>query len=372
LTAVLWTCGTGAVLAQAGTDLPGGPASLYLSPQEPATVDPVWAAPAPIPEAPAADLSLKMDESSLMAADAGADAGAGAAPAAAAPAADAPAAGPAKKGPPLPLHTVEGSGGALFVPFAYIVNPGPPGTTATPPAASYTFVNIGGKMVQQFVATMALWRRIELGYSFGTLSLGDWPQDVQRHTGIDIGFKHVVLHCFSLRGVLIEEKENIPQVTAGVVFKYNPTVQELDRRLMHAARGLGLARSNGVDYVLTASKTIPKVVCGRPVILTGGLRFSQAAQLGYLGFGDAYRLTWEADVCVPVTDWFVMSYEYRQKKNPYRTFTTVVDNEDDWHAICLGFILSDRLTFACGWGHLGSVVNHHEDGMWGFQFKYEF
>ena len=89
-------------------------------------------------------------------------------------------------------------------------------------------------------------------------------------------------------------------------------------------------------------------------------------------FDDAYRMTWEAMVVTPITDNFCLGYEYRQKKNPYRTFGTVVDNEDDWHAICLGFILSDRLTLACGWGHLGNVVNHHEDGMWGFQFKYEF
>ena len=290
----------------------------------------------------------------------------GATPAAAPPAA------PAQRGPPLPLHTVEGAGGALFVPFAYLVNPGPPGTVVAPPSASYTLVNVGGKIVEQFVVSETFLRRIEFAYMFGTLNLGDFPQDVQRHTTIDIGFQHVVMHAFSLRGQVVEETPMIPAITAGVVFKYNPNVQDIDRRLFGNVRGLGFARNNGTDFTLTATKCFPTLAFGRPLMLSGGLRFSQAAQLGYLGFGDAYRLTGEGDVCVLITDWLAMSYEYRQKKNPYRTLGRLVGDEDDWQAICAAIIINPHAVFAFGWGHFGNVVNHHEDGVWGFQFKYEF
>jgi hypothetical protein len=83
-------------------------------------------------------------------------------------------------------------------------------------------------------------------------------------------------------------------------------------------------------------------------------------------------MTGEGDVCLLVTDWWAISYEYRQKKDPYTTMEPLVGKESNWQAICMAFILSPRATFACGWGDFGQVVNHRETGAWGIQFKYEF
>jgi hypothetical protein len=327
---------------------------------------PAEAAPAAeLPAAPAdGNLTMTIDPS-LLAEPTPAGAAADKAPAA--PAAETP-----KKGLPLPLHTTEGTGGALFVPFAYLVNPGPPGTIITPPAPSYTFVKVGHKSINQFVVTTTVARRIELGYALGILTLGDFPSDVLKHTGINLDMDHVTMHMFSVRGMLIEEGKYNPAITAGATFKYNPDIWSMNRRLRGAPVSLGLAKSNSTDFTLTASKTFGNALFGRPIITSAGLRFSEAAQLGYLGFGHSYRMTWEADVCYLVTDWMAISYEYRQKKNPYKAMRPLVGNEDDWHAIALAFILSDRLTFACGWGAFGNVVNKEENGVWGFQFKYEF
>jgi len=299
-----------------------------------------------------------------------------AAPAAPAPggekAAEKPAAGPAKKGPPLPLYTVEGTGGGLIVPMAYLINPGPPGTTVAMPSAGYTFVKVGSKTFQAVHVTETFFRRIELGYTFGTLGLGDFTADVRRVTGIHLGLDHVVVHNFNVRGLLIEEGKWNPAVTAGATFKYNPTIQSIDRRLGGAARTLGMERSNGTDFTLTASKTVIEPCLKRPVILTGGIRFSQAAQLGYLGFDDAYRMTGEGSIAYLVTDWLAIAYEYRQKKNPYDRFGTLVGKEDAWQTVDFAFILSDRLTFAVGWLCAGNVANGRVDNGWGFQLKYEF
>jgi len=319
------------------------------------------------------DREFKMDFDPALYADAGPAPVGGAA----APPEGEPVAPPAKKGPPLPLYTVEGTGGGLIVPQAYLVNPGPPGTNIPGPTAGYTFVKIGEKTVQQASITETFYKRIELGYALSTLHLGEFPGVVRRATGIDIGLDHVVMHNFSVRTMLIDENDKslplpLPTITFGTTFKYNPHVQTIDRRLFGGVRALGMERSNGTDFTLTASKMFPKLAFGRPVIANGGLRFSQGAQLGLLGFGDAYRVTAEGSVCTMVTDWLVVAYEYRQKKNPYRRLGDIVGKEDSWHTVCLAFILSDRLAFATGWGHFGNVVNDRERGVWGFQLKYEF
>ena len=314
------------------------------------------------------ELSLNMDYSSLYGQ---ADPAAPAAGAEKAPPPEAKAA-PAKRGPPLPLYTVEGVGGGLIVPHASLVNPGPPGTIVSLPTTGYTFVKLGSKTVMQASVTETFWRRIEVGYALSTLDLGNFTAAVQRQAGVDLGFTHVVMHNFNIRGLLIEEGKYNPALTAGVTFKYNPTIQHIDEKLHGGARALGMARSNGTDFTLTATKMVIDPWLKRPLIGTAGLRFSQGAQLGLLGFGDAYRLTCEGSVCYMVTDWMVVAYEFRQKKNPYQTLGHLVGPEDNWHTVCLAFLLSDRLAFACGWGHFGNVVNKVENGVWGFQVKYEF
>jgi len=188
---------------------------------------------------------------------------------------------------------------------------------------------------------------------------------------VDVG-DHVTMHVFNLRGLLIEETPTIPAVTAGVSFKYTDGVQRIDRRLNGALNGMGVERANGTDFTLHASKMFPKLAFGRPLILNGGARFSQGAQLGLLGFGEAYKLTGEGSVCVLVTDWLGVVYEFRQKRNSIGTAGDLVRGEDNWHAIDLAFLINEHMAIACGWGHFGGVANEVEDGVWGFEFKYEF
>jgi hypothetical protein len=322
------------------------------------------AQPAAAPPTQAGSPTLTIDPVAL-ADSAGASAAAAAAEGGATP-------GPAKHGLPLPLYNVEGQGGTLLVPMAYLLNCGPPGTKVGMPTAGYTFVRAGTKTVQEVHLSQTFYRRMEVGYTMGTLDLGDFPPAVRRATGVDIGFQHVVVHNFNLRGMIIEESKYVPAITAAVTFKYNPNIQEMDRRLGHAVRALGLARSNGTDFTLTATKTVIEPLFKRPLMLTGGIRFSQAAQLGYLGFGDAYRMTGEGSIVYLLTDWMAVAYEYRQKKNPYDTLGRLAGKEGAWQAVDFAFILTPHMTFAVGWLCAGNVANGRVDNGWGCQLKYEF
>lgn len=365
--ALLGVCVPAAAVAEDPVAVPDETATLYL----PATED-TPAAEAESAEADEADLPAlaTFDALSLDGADAGAigEAGEGGA---AAPAGEAPKV-PCGDGPCLPLYTVEGTGGGLIVPMACLVNPGPPGTKVGLPSAGFTFVKIGKtKNVQQFTVTETFFRRIELGYAMDVLNLGNFTRDARRVFGVDIG-DHVTMHNFNLRGLLIEETPNCPAVTAGVTFKYTEGIQRINHRLGGLLTRMGVERANGTDFTLHATKMLPKAAFGKPLILNGGMRFSQAAQLGLLGFGEAYKLTGEGSVVAFVTDWLAVGYEFRQKRNSIATAGDMVRGEDNWHTIVLAFLINEHLAFSCGWGHFGGVANEVEDGVWGFEFKYEF
>ena len=84
---------------------------------------------------------------------------------------------------------------------------------------------------------------------------------------------------------------------------------------------IGYRDSNGIDYTLTATKTIPPDVLGRPLILTAGLRLSEASQLGFLGFGDEYRPTFEGSVAFLPLDRVLVAYKLPTKSGPLRAET---------------------------------------------------
>jgi len=298
----------------------------------------------------------------------------------AAPAAD-PAAAPAvaappavAKAPPLPLHTIEGVGGLIITPLAYLVNPGPPGTQIGLPSVSATYVNANRKNVQTLAVTETLFGRLELGYAASRFGLGTLPDEVQSATGADIGRSDVYLHNFNARVLLLPENSfdlPLPAVTAGVHLKVNDGIGKINDRLGGAIEGIGYSKSTGVDYTLTASKTFPRVFT-RPLILSAGLRLSEGSQLGYVGFGDTYHLTFEGNATYLLTDHIALAGEYRQKAAEYGTIGDLVREEQDWWTIGVGYIVNEHVTLAAGYGHFGNVLNTVENTGLAVQLKYEF
>jgi hypothetical protein len=294
------------------------------------------------------------------------------------------AAAPKGDGPPLPLHTMEGVGGALTVPMAYLVNPGPKGTIIGKPAVSATFLGLSTKNLTVFSVTETLFRRIELGYAVGRFDIGNLGHVAKKVTGglVSLSRRDIWLHQFNARALLIEENTKcfgipLPSVVAGIQVKYNADIQHLndDTKVLFpdgAFDRIGLERSNGIDYVLTVSKMFPQLLFGRPLILTAGVRNSNASNFGYTGFGGKCHTTLEADAVTLITDWFAVGYEFRQRSDPYDKFKPLHKGESNLHAIRAAIILSDQLTLAGGWACMGNVANDRVDCAWGIQVKYEF
>jgi len=282
----------------------------------------------------------------------------------------------ATKGPPLPFHTIEGYGGGAITPMAYLVNPGGKDKIFGYPAFALSYVNLGSKNLEAFTATETVFNRIELGYGVDRLGLGSLPDDIRKATGVNLHDDDVYLQNFNIRGLLLEENSfnlPLPALTAGVHFKENDDIQSIDHQLGGALSNIGLDKSNGTDFTLTASKSIVNsLTLKRPLILTAGLRNSDAAQLGFLGFGTERATTFEGSVAYVPFDWLLIAYEFRQKANPYDEIPGLVGEEDNWNAIDVSWIINSHSTLVAGYGHFGNLANADANGAWWLQFKYEF
>jgi hypothetical protein len=281
---------------------------------------------------------------------------------------------PPGKGPPLPLHNLEGTSGGCITPMAYFANPGPEGTVLAMPSASYTFLLAGSKKVHSIALSTVLWRRIELSYAWNAVDLGSFPNRVFDTGGVTIR-DHIYLHNLNVRGMLIEENSfnmPLPSIVAGVHLKIGDGLHSIDHRTGRLPTRLGFDKATGVDFTLMASKTWQDPLLKRPLITSLGVRFTESSQIGWLGFGDDYKANLEANVAWVPTDWLAVAYEYRMKRDQYDTAKPLINGEDDWHTILVAWLINENMSLAAAYGHLGRIANTTEEAAWGVQFKYEF
>ena len=281
---------------------------------------------------------------------------------------------PAKSPSPLPMQTYEGYGGTTFTPLAYLLNPGPEGELFGMPSASYSFTKAGDKDLHVWALSITLARRVELSWALNRVGLGDWPDKVRVLTG---GFRragrdHVYMHNINLRGLLIEEDNTAPAVTGGVHFKIGQGVRSIDHRMGGGARRVGFEKESGVDFTLTASKTCPDILFGRPIIGTAGLRWSKGSQIGWAGFGSGYRMSWEGSLICMVTDQLAAGYEYRMKRSAYTHNRGLYASEDDWHSLFAAYAIDEHMKVRGQWVHGGEFARGLQECIWGIQFQYDF
>jgi hypothetical protein len=286
------------------------------------------------------------------------------------PAAEAAASEP----PPLPLHSFEGTGGSFIVHSAYLVNPPAEGQVAGLPAFGGIHVHIGhGRSLYSLTVTETLFGRVELGYGLNHFHAGDLPQDIQNATGFVIRDDTVDMHNFNARVLILGEgsfdQSWVPAVTAGAHFKYNETVEHLDNDLAGTLTAIGIEDDQGWDFTLYASKMITALP--RLMIVTTGLRSTEGAQAGLLGFTGEREIVAEASVCVLATGRLILAAEYRQKPNEYTKIPGLVGREDDWWTICAAYIVNNRLTIAGGYANFGDLLNHEAQSAWGIAVKVE-
>lgn len=291
--------------------------------------------------------------------------------------AEAPKAAP-EKGAPLPLLTIDGVGGVVLTPIAYLVNPGAEGTEIGLPSIGATYVNARQKNVESFGITETLFTRVELGYNASRFGTGSLQSDVLAYAGANIERNDVWLHTLNARANVIRENDFdtkfLPAITLGAHFKYNDGISEINKNLGGLLGNIGYNRDWGAEFTATASKTF--VVYGHPLIFSITGRATDAANLGYTGYSGKYEFSAESNVVFGITDWLFAAFEYRQKINQfdevYAGGKELIGNENDWWTVGLAAVVSPHLTLTAGYGHLGTVLNTRENTAWAASIKYEF
>lgn len=285
---------------------------------------------------------------------------------------------PAEKGAPLPLLTLDGVGGVVITPIAYLVNPGAEGTQIGKPSFGATYVNARQKNVESFGVTETLFTRLELGYNASRFGTGSLQTDVLKYAGADIERNDVWLHTFNARFNAIRENDfgtnYLPAITLGVHGKINDGIGEINDNLGGLLDSIGYSRPYGAEFTITASKAF--AIEGHPVIFSITGRASDASNLGYTGYSGKYEFSAEGNVVVGITSWLFAAFEYRQKINQYDTVSAggreLIGAENDWWTVGLAAIVSPHLTVTAGYGHLGTVLNTTENTAWALAAKYEF
>jgi hypothetical protein len=263
------------------------------------------------------------------------------------------AAQPAEKAAPLPLHQIEGNGGIFSTLSAYIVNPPRNGELLGRPSIGFAYVNIGhGDNLEALTATESPWKRLELGYAWDRLGLGDLPLAIKNATAVSISRSDVQLHNFNARLQLLTEGEFdqkwIPALTLGAHYKYNDGIHQIDKDLGGALSTAGLTHHDGTDFTLYASKIFTQTP--RPVLVELGGRATEAVWNGLGGFTSRYDFLFEGNVVVFVTGNLALAAEYRQQPNEYKPVGNLVKAESDWWTLDAAYVVNNRLTVAVGYG----------------------
>jgi hypothetical protein len=255
------------------------------------------------------------------------------------------------------------------------VNPAKEGELFGLPSVGTAFVHLGnGRWLTAVMATETLGDRLELGYAWNYLDLGDLRSDIDDAVGVRIGDNHVKMHNVNARLALLKEGQFnldwLPAVTFGAHFKINENIDGIDDDLGGALAASGIASDYGFDFTLYGSKMITSLP--RPILLNVGVRNSDAAHLGFLGFTRDRSFLAEGNIVLFVTDRFALAGEYRMKPNEYDPIGDLVQPEDDWWTIMFAYVFNNHFTVSGGYGHFGRVLNHNANGAWGLKAKYEF
>jgi hypothetical protein len=250
-------------------------------------------------------------------------------------------------GPPLPLHSIEGTSGVHITSTAYLANPPEEGEVFGKPSFSISGIFGREKNVQSVAVTENILGKYEIGYAYERLGLGDWPDDVGTATGLSTS-QHLGLHVLNVRAMVIEEGQFecawMPAITIGSYFKWSESQTKLDDDLGGLLDTLGSDHSRGIEFTAIASKTV-KDLLPRPVILSAGIRNGDAIHTGFFGFAGQRRTTFEGSITAFLGDRLALAAEYRQKPDLLNELTAggkhLVKAENDWLSPYLAYVIGE-------------------------------
>jgi hypothetical protein len=245
---------------------------------------------------------------------------------------------------------IEGSAGGGLVPWAVIGGYGSEGEWGA--AASLTRVGLPDFRLGTAAVHAGFDNRFELSFAQQTLQADNLAGVVSSPLDGVIE-QHVYGAKTRLFGDLIYEA--LPQVSLGAQYKVNVNRE--------AGDVLGANSDTGTDWYLSASKLYLHALFERNLLLNGTLRYTDANQTGFLGFGDSNgsgpQLVGEASVGVFLNANIAVGMEYRQK--PDRLAAV---EEDAWQDAFIAWFPSKQVTVVGAYTDLGNIALWDDQTGW--------
>jgi hypothetical protein len=237
------------------------------------------------------------------------------------------------------VSTVEGSSGGGLARWATIAGRQMPGGVGL--SAHGTLVELPDFGWRSYGVAIGFGDRLELSFAradFNTRDVG-----ALLGLGQDYTFNQEVYGAkLRLAGDLVYGESWLPQIAVGIEHK-----RSRDGAIV---RALGADDDSGTDYTLSATK----LLLARSLLLNGTIRYTEANQLGLLGFGSAagagYDLQFEGSIGYQLSRRAVIGAEYRTKPDNLGL------GEDDWKDIFIAYAPTDNLTLTAAYLDLGSIA----------------
>jgi len=148
---------------------------------------------------------------------------------------------------------------------------------------------------------------------------------------------------------------DIPQISAGLEYKHNKD--------FFVPKAVGAKKDSGTDVYVSATKLILAGLGDRNWLLNATARYTNANQIGLVGFGgDANadrELVGEASAGVFFTTHWALGTEYRQKPNNLSAI-----KEDDWKTLFLAWFPNKHFSLVAAYVDLGEVAIFKDQTGW--------
>lgn len=236
------------------------------------------------------------------------------------------------------VSTVEGSSGGGIARWATIAGRQMPGGIGF--SAHATGVELHDYGWRSYGAAIGFGDRLELSFARADFD----TRDVGTALGIGQGYTfNMDTFGAKLRvaGDLVYGDTWLPQIAVGAEYKRS--------RDGAVVRAIGAADDEGIDYTVSATK----LFLARSLLVNTTLRYTEANELGLLGFGsatDGYKLQFEGSLGYQLSRRAVIGAEYRTKPDNLGL------GDDDWMDLFAAYALTDNLTLTAAYVDLGSIA----------------
>lgn len=241
------------------------------------------------------------------------------------------------------VTTVEGSSGGGIARWATIAGRQMPGGIGA--SAHATAVELPDFGWRSYGVAIGFGDRLEL-----SLARADFDtRDAGAALGIGRGYTFNLDTYgakFRVAGDLVYGDPWLPQIAVGIEHKVSR-----DGALV---RALGAADDRGTDVTVSATK----LLLARSLLVNATLRYTEANQIGLLGFGSAagagHRLQFEGSLGYQLSRRAAIGAEYRSKPDNLGL------GEDDWMDLFAAYALTDNLTLTAAYVDLGSIATFQD------------